>query len=380
MMNRWRGTAALALLLCSAGATLAQEVVGIDRIVAVVNDDVVLLSELNRSERELRQEFEQRGATLPPADVLQRQLLERLVLEQLQLQAAARTGLRIDDESMRQTLLSIAQRNKMTPEAFREALAADGYDYGEFQEQIRREMLITRLRQRDVINRIAISDKEIDSFIEAQAASGDGAQRYRVGHILVSIPDSALPEEVAEARARAELVYRQLQRGADFAQLAATYSDGQEALEGGDLGWRQLGELPTLFADAIRDIAAGSFSEILRSPGGFHLLRVAEIEGIERRIVRQTEARHILIRVDEESSEEDALRRLQQLRLRLEAGESFDELARTHSDDTGSAVRGGSLGWVNPGDMVPPFQAAMEALAVGELSQPVKTRFGWHLI
>jgi len=379
-MSRLSGAGTLLLLLLGAPGLITAETVSIDRIVAVVNDDVVLASELLRSEREVARDFADRGSQLPPAEVLQRQLLERLVLERLQLQAAARTGLRIDDESMARTLESIAGRNNMTVEAFREKLVSEGYEFGEFREQIRREMLVSRLRQRDVINRISIGDKEIDSFLEAEALAGGAGQRYRISHILISIPDSALSNEVAEAREKAELVQRQLQRGADFAQLAATYSDGQHALEGGDLGWRQFGELPTLFSDAVREISPGQSSDILRSPGGFHLLKVIEVEGVEQRMVVQTEVRHILIRVDEETGEAEALQRLRQLRARLAAGESFAELARAHSDDTGSAVRGGELGWVNPGTMVPPFQTAMDELVIGELSDGIKTRFGWHLI
>ncbi len=351
----------------------------LNRIVAVVNDDVITASQLDERVNLIRQQLEERDTRLPPASVLRRQVLERLVVESLQLQVAERSGIRVDDEALNAALRTMAQQNGMNLEEFRDLLVRDGYDYESFREQLRNEITMKRIRRQMVENRVQVTQQEIDN--QLANTSGEGRNReYHLAHILVSVPEAATPEQVQAARKKAEDILARLRAGADFAQTAIAESDGQQALAGGDLGWRSNDKLPTLFSDVVGELQKGQISDLIRSPSGFHIIKILDIRGDERHVVEQTHARHILLRPDALTSEADVRLRMQQLRARIIGGEDFGKLARAHSQDKASAVRGGDLGWINPGDMVPEFEQAMNRLEPGEVSEPVKSRFGWHLI
>lgn len=350
----------------------------IDRIVAVVGDEVItqydLSSRLNTAVRQL----EKQGTALPPRNVLETQMLERLITDRAQLQFAKESGLRIDDIQLDQAIARIAANNKMNMQQFRQALEKDGIPFVKFREDIREEMTIGRLREREVDSKLSVSEGEIDNYLSAQGAKGAGDET-RIAHILMRAPEAASPEQLQKLRAKAEQVLIKAQAGESFAQLAAAYSDSQDALQGGDLGYRPLNNLPTLYAEAAEKLAPGAISPVLRSSAGFHIIKLLDKRGGILPPVRQTHARHILIKIDEVVSAGEAKRRLEVLRERLVNGHDFAELARNYSQD-GSAARGGDLGWLNVGDTVPDFERAMDALKLNEISPIVQSPFGVHLI
>lgn len=352
----------------------------LDRIVAVVNDEVILESELMEMQQTVRQQLRQRGAAIPPGDILSKQVLERLIIQSLQLQRAEQVGVRVGDDALNAALKQIAANNNMNLRQFRDVLEDDGFSFSNFRDTIREEMIITRLRKSQVEDRVVVSDREVDNFLATQSIQDGGEVEYQLQHILVSMPDAASPEQVQEAEQQLKKIQTLLDEGGEFSEVAAGYSDGQNALEGGDLGWRKQGELPSLFADVVPELAVGEISKPLRSGSGFHLVRVKDKKSQEVHLVKQTLASHILIRMTELTSAEQAEERLQQLRQRIVNGEDFAELARAHSEDTGSAIDGGSLGWTSPGVMVPEFEEKMDTLAIGEMSDVFESRFGWHLI
>ena len=339
-----------------------------------------LASELEDRLRLVKQQLAARQAEIPDDDTLRRQVLDRLILERLQLQLADQNNIRVDDETLNASLGNIARENGMTLTEFRKVLERDGQDWARFREDLRNQIRINRLRQQMVGNRINVTEQEIDNLLANEAAWGDRGREYHLAHILISTPEGASPEQIAETRRKAEEVLAELRAGADFARTAIAHSDDRNALEGGDLGWRKAAQLPDLFADAVRKLEPGEVSDLIRSPSGFHIIKLIETRGDERKVVTQTHARHILLRPDALQSREQVLTRLQQLRERIIGGEDFATLARANSQDKLSAARGGDLGWVNPGDLVPRFEEAMNRLQPGEISQPVETRFGWHLI
>lgn len=352
----------------------------LDRILAVVNDDIIMQSELDTAMRTIAQQLEQQGRPVPPASVLERQVLERLIIMRLQLQLANSTGIRVDDETLNRTIQNIAAQNGLTLSAFRDVLERDGFSFAKFREDVRNEIIISRLQQRQVINRISVSEQEVDNFLSNQETQGRQSAKYRLAHILLAVPEGASPEQIQEARAKAQQVYDELLAGADFAAKAAAVSAGQQALEGGDLGWREAGQIPTLFVDSVLKMKPGEISAPIRSPGGFHIVKLVDVQDSAKHIITQTHARHILIRPNEVVSEADARTRLEQLRERVLAGADFADLARAHSEDSGSAAKGGDLGWVNPGTMVPRFEEAMNQLEPGTVSEPFETEFGWHIV
>lgn len=352
----------------------------LDRIVAVVNDEVILESDLQDMEQTVRQQIRQRDAAMPPSDVLRKQVLERLIMQRLQIQEADKVGIRVGDDALNAALKQIADNNQLTLRQFRDVLEEDGYDFSLFRETIRDEMIISRLRKSQVEDRVVVSDREVDNFLATQKVQEGGQVQYELQHILISLPEAAAPEEVQSAQEKLEKVQTLLNEGGDFAQIAAGYSDGQNALEGGELGWRKQGELPSLFADVVPTLGIGEVSQPLRSGSGFHLVRVKDKKSEDVHLVKQTLSSHILIKTNELTTDEEAKKRLETLRERLVNGEDFAELARANSDDTGSAIDGGSLGWVSPGVMVPEFEEKMNSLAVGEMSDVFQSRFGWHLI
>ena len=369
--------------LCASGAANQTSAgVEIDRVVAVVNDDIISRSELDARLERVRVQLRQSGTAPPPPDALRRQVLERLILRRLQLQIARNSRMRVEDESLNRTILRIAEQNELTLREFRDAVERDGYDFARFREEIRDDILIAEVRRRQVENQINISQRDIDDYISMMESRGTEADRhrYRIGHILIAVPDGASSEEIDEARERAGRVLEELRAGADFANMAVTHSDGQKALEGGDLGWRLASDLPTMLADAVLRLETGDVSEPVRSASGFHLVKLVDRQGSQRQMIRQTLARHILITLDALTDNAEARRQLGVLRERIVNGEDFGELARIHSDDPGSASTGGELGWVDPGNTVPVFERTMDSLAPGAISEPFRSQFGWHLV
>ncbi|HEC59057.1 MAG TPA: molecular chaperone SurA [Methylophaga sp.] len=351
-----------------------------DRIIAVVNNEVLLESELVEMEQTVRQQLHQRNAAMPPSDVLRKQVMERLIMQRVQLQKAESIGIRVGDDALNAALKQIAENNKLTLRQFRDVLAKDGYDFADFRDSIREEMIISRLRKSQVEDRVVVSDREVDTYIKTQAVQGGSETSYLLLHILINVPEAASPEQVQIAQDKLNKIQGLLDAGGDFSEIASGYSDGQNALEGGDLGWRKKGELPSLFADVVPDLKVGEVSKPLRSGSGYHLVMVKDKKSEETHLVKQTLASHILIKTNELTTDDDALKRLEQLRERILNGEDFAELARSHSDDTGSAIEGGSLGWTSPGAMVPEFEEKMNELPIGGVSEVFKSRFGWHLI
>jgi len=378
----WLAGAALAF---SAGNLLAQTaapsaVVLVDRIVAVVNSEVITSREVAERMKAVTQQLNQQGTPLPPPDVLQKQVLERMIMDRLQIQLAKETALRVDDLQLDRTVARVAESNKMSLTEFRHTLERDGIQFDKFREEIRNEIMLSRLREREVDNRIVVTDNEIDYFLSQQGASQATASEYNLAHILLRLPDQASPEQVDKQRARAEQVVLQLREGADFAKLAVSYSDAPDALQGGAMGWRPRDRLPELFAHALNGMKPGEVSGIIRSPAGFHVIKLVDRRGGGApALVEQTHARHILVKTSEIVSEADARRKLNNLRERIVNGADFGELAKLNSDDA-SSIKGGDLGWIYPGDTVPEFERVMNNLKVEQLSEPFVTSFGWHLM
>ena len=389
LLSSFRGRWRARLVACAIGGACASGVAAqtapdaaLDRIVAIVNDDVIAWSELEVRLEKVREQLRSSGTAAPPPHALRRQVLERLILTRLQLQLARDSGIRIDDDRLNRTLLRIAEQNELTLREFRDALERDGYEFAKFREEIREEIMISEVRKRQVENQINISERDVDDHLATMEGRGTDADRhrYRIAHILIAVPDGASSEEIAEARARAGRVLGEVRAGADFANMAVTHSDGQQALEGGDLGWRQASDLPTMFGDAVVRLEAGGVTEPIRSASGFHLVKLVDKRGSERRMVRQTRARHILVVLDELTDDAGARRQLSALRERIVNGQDFGELARVHSDDPGSAPKGGELGWIDPGNTVPVFERMMDSLDAGALSEPFKSQYGWHVV
>jgi peptidyl-prolyl cis-trans isomerase SurA len=351
----------------------------IDRILIVVNDDVITASEVEAHMAMISRRLATQKVNLPPPEVLRRQVMERMVIERLQLQAARQAGITESDEGLERAIRRIAEQNHKKPEALLKEMEKEPGGVRGFREEVRTQLVLQQLIDREINNRIVVTEAEVDNFLAGQAARGD--IEYNLSHILLGLPESASPDVIQRARQKAERILADLQHGADFGQLAAAHSQGQTALEGGNLGWKPAGQLPDLFVNALRDLQPGQVSPVLRSPNGFHILRLNDKRGGATTVnVTQTHVRHILIRASELVPVPEALRRAAQLRERLVNGEDFGQAARARSDDTGSAAKNGDLGWVNPGQLVPEFEKAMNALKPGEISQPVTTAFGVHLI
>lgn len=360
-------------------AQAAREPVEADRIVAVVGDEVITYRELRTRLTAAMKQLQQQGTPLPGDDVLEGQMLERLIMDRVQLLYAKESGMRIDDAQLDQAISRIAANNKMTPQQFRQTLEKDGIAYPRFREEIRGEMIMARLREREVEGRLVISDSEIDNYLANQAASGS-LEEFQLAHILLRAPESATPEQIQKLRLRAELALKRAKAGENFAELSAAYSDAPDALQGGELGWRSPDRLPALYAETATRLSLGAVSDLLRSSAGFHIVKlVAKRGGAAAAAVQQTRARHILVRVNEIVSEAEARRKLENVRERISHGADFGEQARLYSQD-GSAPKGGDLGWLNPGDTVPEFERAMDALKLGDVSAVIQSPFGMHLI
>ncbi len=354
--------------------------VPLDRIVAVVENDIIMQSELDIQLRTVVGRMKEQGVKLPSSSVLENQVLERMILTKIQLQRAENTGIRVDDETLNRTISNIAAGNNVSLSQFKEILEKDGFNYEKFRENIRNEIIVSRLRQRQVDNRISITSKEIDNALMNEEFQGSTETEYLLQHILISLPEAPAPDEEEQGRLVASKVLEDLKTGQNFATMATTVSDGQRALEGGDLGWRKKNEIPTLFSDQIATMEKGDISDLIKSSSGFHIVKLADVRSSNKHMITQTKARHILIKINELTTTEDARLRLDQLRTRLVGGDDFAKLAKAHSDDTVSAAQGGELGWVSPGVMVTEFENVMNQLEINEISEPFTTQFGWHIL
>ena len=372
------------LLLCAvcADPLLAETAATpIDAVRVVVNDDVITRLELAQRMQTVVQQLQKQGTQLPERGILEKQVLERMIMEKLQLQFAKENGVRVDDAQMESALQRIAQQNKFDSlAAFRSKLEKDGIDFARFREEIRGEILSVRLREREVDSKLFISDSDIEVYLDTQAKQGNRGEQLQLAHILIVVPEQATAENLRGLQRRAEEALQKLRGGAPFAQIAAGYSDAGDALQGGQIGWRPSNELPSLFADALAALQPGQLSDILRSPSGFHILKLLDRRNNDAPVfITQTHARHILIKTSELVSESEARDRLQEIKRSIDAGADFAEQARLHSED-GSAAQGGELGWISPGETVPEFETAMNALKEKQISGLVKSGFGWHLI
>ncbi|MDZ7662017.1 peptidylprolyl isomerase [Thiohalophilus sp.] len=368
----------LGLSTAPLGAATIEE---LDHVVAIVNDDVITRVELDERLQRIKNQAAQQQQRLPEKEVLERQVLENLVIEKLQLQLAQKVGIRVDDETVNQVINNIASENDLSLPQFQQVLRRDGMSFAAFRENIRNDIIINQLRKRRVEDSVNITEQEVDNYLTNLESRQGLNDEFRLGHILIGVPEGATPDQIEQAANKASQVYNRLRLGADFHQTAVAESSGQNALQGGDLGWRKGGQLPTALAEVIVEMQPGDISEPQRSSSGFHIIKLIDRRSPEqRRIVEQTLARHILIRPNQLISNAEARQRLARLRERILKGESFADLARAHSDDTGSAADGGSLGWVTPGSMVPRFEEQMNRLQPGQISQPFQSRFGWHLV
>jgi peptidyl-prolyl cis-trans isomerase SurA len=371
-------------LLANAGGSGAErksnEIVKMDRIIAVVDQAVITEQELLDRIRTVKAQLEKQGTELPPDNVLERQVLERLIADSLQLQMAAQTGVKIDDTQLDKTIERIAAQNKMSVDEFKDVLEKDGMPLSKFREDIRSEITIARIREREVDNKLNISEGEIDNYLTTQANRGEEQDEFEISHILIRTPEDASPEDLEKAKTKTQEALKQLADGISFSQVSASLSDAPNALEGGDMGWRSGAQLPAVFLEVLKPMQKGEVSKSIRSPNGFHILKVTDRRGgTSSLVIGQTHARHILIKLTEVVSEKEAKRKIDSIKERLDNGVKFEELARQYSED-GSANNGGDLGWVNPGDTVPPFEKAMNELGLGEISDPVLSPFGWHVI
>jgi peptidyl-prolyl cis-trans isomerase SurA len=384
-MKRILATLASALLVPAVAQAQTRELdtkgVMLDRVAAVVNDGVVLSSELDEQIAAVAERMRGQKLELPPQNVLRQQVLERLVLEQIELQRAEKAGMKIPDEALNNALQEVAQQNHIALSKLPEALAAQGIDYPSYRISIRKELTLSLLRQRDVLQRISITPREIDQYLEKQKSAPSAANEYNVSHILIAVPQAATPNELDTAGKHAEEVFQRAKSGEDFAKLAVAYSNSQDALEGGALNWRKGTELPTFLTDVVMKLKPGEVAEPLRTPTGFHIVKLNEVRGGgQQMIVNQIHVRHILMKPNELADDATVRQKLTDVRGRILKGEDFAGLAKTTSEDPGSAADGGDLGWTGPGSFVPEFEQTVAGLKEKEISEPFKTQFGWHIV
>lgn len=372
------------VILLALFTTPGMAVEDVNHIVAIVDDDVIVRTELDGAIHTIKGQLENKNATLPPFPILERQILERLIVQHLQLQLANRTGIKVDDETLVAAMQNIADRNHVSLTEFRATLERDGYNFENFREDIRNQLIMGRLQQREISNQVTVTDQEVNDFLASiYSQRGENLKdegEWQLAQILVAIPEGANFERIQIAREKAEALLRRLRAGEDFRALAISQSDGRDALEGGDLGWRRAAQIPSIFSNTVSGMHKGDISEPVRGPAGFYLIKLVDYRDQTIGTVTQTQARHILIRTGENTSDDDARTRLAQLLLRIQGGDDFGELARAHSEDSATAANQGSLGWVNQGDLVPEFEEVMNNLALQEISKPFKTSFGWHIV
>ncbi|MCU7849762.1 MAG: peptidylprolyl isomerase [Candidatus Thiodiazotropha sp. (ex Lucinoma kastoroae)] len=370
----------IGIICLMASLPLQAAVKELDHIVALVNDDIIARSELNSQTREMLAQLAQKRTSLPPIRILQQQVLERMITKRLQLQTAQRLGLSVNDATLTKAITNIAKTNQISLLQLRETLEADGISFPLFREQLRDDILINRLKQKEVINRIVITEQDVATFLAREMGTSRQRSAAHLLHILIATPEGASPQDVQAAKQQAQSVYDQLQQGADFSDLALRLSDGRQALDGGDLGWIEISRIPSLFTSVIDEMEPDSISEPIRNASGFHIIKLSEVKGGNKLIINQTHARHILVNTNEIVSDSEAQQRLETLRERIIDGDSFESLARSHSDDKASAIKGGDLGWTSPGDLVDQFEEQMDALDINQISEPFQTQFGWHIV
>lgn len=350
-----------------------------DRIIAVVDQSVITERELMGRMESVKTQMIKKGVEVPPDDVLQKQILERLIVDSLQLQLAAQTGIKVDDPQLDKTIERIAEQNNLTLPAFKKALEEDGTRFYKFREDIRNDIILARLRERDVDNKVNISEAEIDNYLSTQEKEGD-LDEFNISQILIRLPEDSSPEDIKKARVRTEQVIKALSEGMSFEKASANFSDAPNALDGGTLGWRSGQQMPPEFLELIKTLQVGGVSRPFRSGNGVHILKLNERRaGSSTLIVEQTHVRHILLKPNEVLSDKEAKQKIEGIKERIDHGTPFQDMARQYSDD-GSASNGGDLGWISPGDTVPVFEKTMAELAINEVSAPVRSQFGWHLI
>jgi len=358
----------------------SDRVIPVDRVIAIVNDEALTQYDINEQKRVVLGQMKSSNLTPPSPEVLEKQLLERLITERVLLQYAKETGIRIDDTTVERALARIAEDNKLSNDEFKKAVEREGIPFAKYRADIRNEITVQRLREREVEGRVNVSDAEVDYLLATLESQAGGEVEYRLAHILVLVPEQATTDQIDVRQRRAETALAQVRSGTDFSQVAAGFSDAQDALQGGNLGWRAPARLPTVFADSVRKMKPGDVSPVLRSASGFHIVKLLEIRSRNSpTVIEQTRLRHILVKVNETTSNDDAKVKAERIRERIAQGAKFEDQAKANSEDA-SAAKGGDLGWVSPGDTVPDFERAMNALQPGELSAAVRTPFGWHLI
>lgn len=357
------------------------DVVKLDRIVAIVDKNAITEQELENKVRTVSEQLEKQGKQLPNARVLRKQILERLIIDSIQLQMAEQRGIKVNEMQLDKTIERIAEQNQMSVQEFSAALSNDGISYSAFREDMRDEITIARLKEMEISSRVNVSDGEVDNYLTTQENSKDGSQEeFNLSHILIRTPEESSPEDLEKARVKVEQALSELSKGENFEQVSATFSDAPNALEGGNMGWRSSNQIPPAFLEFLKNLTVGEVSKPIRSPNGFHIIKINEKRSADSTlIVEQTHVRHILIKLNEVVSEQEAKQKMLTLKERLDNGADFAELARQYSED-GSASKGGDLGWVNPGDTLPEFEKEMNGLAEQEVSSPIRTPFGWHII
>jgi peptidyl-prolyl cis-trans isomerase SurA len=361
------------------GSSPATEV-ALDRVVAVVNDEAITQYDINDSRTKTIRQLTESKVPLPPKDVLDKQVLERLINERALMQFAKESGIKVDDTLVERTILRVQQENKLTPDQFRQLLDKEKMSYASYREDIRRELALQRLRDREVDKNVFVTEAEVDNYLATAATQSGGENEYLLSHVLVRVPEEARPELIEQRRKRAEEALAQIKSGTDFGQIAASYSDADNALSGGDLGWRTAARLPTIFVEAVRSMKKGDVSAVIRSPAGFHIVKLMDQRNRSApTVVEQTHARHILVRANENVSDAEAHAKIERIRERIVGGAKFEDQAKVNSDDA-SSTKGGDLGWLSPGETVPAFEKAMAGLKINEVSEPIRTPFGWHLI
>ena len=370
----------LSLLSLFVFSTTTQALQSLDHIVAVINDNVITHVELQQRIKDFKRQMNAKGVNIPNDNIMQKQVLERILIDRIQMQLAQAQGIQIDDLLLNRMIEDVARRNKMTLDNLRISLQKDGISFDQYREQTRQDLIVSQLQKRMVFDRVRVSDQEIDQFLEQQKSSGNNAsEKYHLAHILITTPEAASTEDIKTAHIKANSVLEKINSGETFRNVALKFSEGQRALNGGDLGWRTAAELPSLFLDTARNLKKGQSSQALRSASGFHIIKLVDKQS-QKHIVQQTHARHILIRSDAINTEEQVRKKMNKLKKQLDDGEIFSTLAAEFSQDPGSKDNGGDLGWSNEGNFAPQFEKVMNSLRINQTSEPFRSQFGWHIV
>jgi peptidyl-prolyl cis-trans isomerase SurA len=387
-MNLWKifssaqkGVATLSFVLCALISTsIKANVALLDRVVAIVNDDIVLLSELNQRTASVYSSIKNSGTQAPAEEILKKQVLERLISERLQLNMGINAGVRISDQEIDQTVSRLAASNNLSLKEYVKQVHASGSSMTALRQDIANEMIMTQVQQGIVMRGIHISEQELNNFLNSEEGKLMTSPDIKLGQILISVSSSATSAEIDDAQKKLDAIIKKINQGADFKQLAIANSDDQSALEGGDLGWRKQAQLPSLFTNALKDLKPGEISQVIRSGAGFHLLKLYQRRGGDKKLIEQHFARHILLKPNQVRNETQTVKFLSDLREKILAGDDFFAMAKQHSEDPGSALKGGDLGWSTPGLFVPEFEQTMSSIALNAISEPFQSQFGWHIL